>query len=1406
MDKEATSKSRTRIMKIATSFLLAMTTVLRWRPSIPLWATKQPSLRGSLGDCGNLSVVVLALTIGLKTASAEHTIPFANALDRATVSVKRIDSITEQALIIGNGDINALVYSDSGNLELVLTKNDVWDARLDTTLDPPLPTLKRIKELARGHWPNRGMVLPEGSTWEGPDSYHANPYPCPRACARLVMGSNKRRPKWRQIRAQGQRNTWTFRNNTGIMSIEGDAGASNGWKIALPDVSADDYSTLRVTLSGSTNAQYYIDVMDAWGKVVFATQWQTTPTEPHTRLFQLPPDQQADSVILYTQTSDGNQAENRFKTIRFEGSKETLTLNLDSTPSNTSSANLGIRRAVVRIDGAADGPVPATIRALAQQNSFLIDADINARLEQFQTADTPDAKLGQTDGIRWLHQTIPGDLDWPGMEYAVALAQSGPRKVVTIVTSLEAPDVVKAAVQAAQVTIATREAELIAEHEAIWSDFWAASGLEVDDELMEQTWYRGLYFLRCVSKPGVVPPGLFASLTTGSPAWHGDYHTNYNIQQTFWGCYAANHPELAEPYDRLISGYSTRAHWLARTIFDMQGAFYPHVLYAYEPNDPAQVKSPVGRQYIHHVWGFTLGVSAFTVQPLWWHYKYQPDRDFLEQTAYPAVRDVAKFYADFIDQCERRDNHVILAPSVSPEHWGWTENLHRNRNCTFDIGMAQYIFTAAIEGATTLQRDAHLVTRWQKARALLPDYPTTRTETPVVVDVDGAEPINYNITVPATPVFPADIVTWQAPVAQRKLFKRTIDTLQWNGNNSMVMLGVARARLDMPGTLDWMREEVQSRLRPNGTLTLNRRGARFNEFGHYTEQFAATMVLSELLLQSVGDVIRVFPAWPRERDAVFRRLRTQGGFLVSSGMKNGKIDKIEIESTVGGTLRIVSPWKQMTVQRSGDTPCRSLVLDAQGIATVPTEPGDRSTFAENKPNEKPVNIVFILADDLGWADIGCYGSTFYETPNIDRLAATGMRFTDAYAAAPVCSPTRASIMSGKYPARIDTTEWFGGPQPKGYKRNTKLIPAPYCNVLPLEEQTVAETLKDAGYATFFAGKWHLGHEDYWPETQGFDINKGGWTRGGPYGGKKYFSPYGNPRLEDGPDGEHLPDRLASETVTFMEAQQHRPFLAYLSFYSVHTPLISREDLKEKYQEKRKTAPAESWGREGPKKVRLVQNHAVYAGMVEAMDLAVGKVLDGLRNLELEDNTVVIFMSDNGGVATDGGWPTSNLPLRGGKGWLYEGGIREPMIIRWPGVTEPGSVCREPVTSTDFYPTMLDMAKIPPTHRPHIDGVSLAPLLRQSGPLQRKAIYWHYPHYSGGLGGRPGSAVRLGDYKLIEFYEDGHLELYNLAKDIGEQTNLLKKEPHRAQEMHALLKQWRQDVDAKMPSPNSAYKE
>ncbi|MFT5143779.1 MAG: arylsulfatase A-like enzyme [Rhodothermales bacterium] len=451
----------------------------------------------------------------------------------------------------------------------------------------------------------------------------------------------------------------------------------------------------------------------------------------------------------------------------------------------------------------------------------------------------------------------------------------------------------------------------------------------------------------------------------------------------------------------------------------------------------------------------------------------------------------------------------------------------------------------------------------------------------------------------------------------------------------------------------------------------------------------------------------------------------------------------------------------------------------------------------------PPNVLFILVDDLGWADVGFNNpDSFYDTPNLDRLATMSVRFTNAYAAAPVCSPTRASILTGKYPARLAATDYFGAPQPDevGNQWSKPLLPATYEDRMPLEETTLAEALQAGGYATFFAGKWHLGPEGFWPEDQGFDVNRGGITGGGPYGGDRYFSPYGNPRLEDGPAGEHLPDRLATETISFIEDTAEQRFFAYLSFYSVHTPLMARPDLEAKYAARQDSVPPTEWGTEGERRVRLVQNHAIYAGMVEAMDQAVGRVLDHLTERDLIDNTVIVFMSDNGGLSTSEGHPTSNLPLRAGKGWLYEGGIREPMLVRWPGVTNPGTTIGSPVTSTDFYPTILAMAGLPAMPNQHVDGVSLEPLLRGNAPGAERPLFWHYPHY-GNQGGSPGAAVRLGRYKLVEFYEDGRTELYDLEEDWSESRDLAVSLPEIREELLGRLHAWQASAGARFPTRN-----
>ncbi|MDP6526059.1 MAG: sulfatase [Kiritimatiellia bacterium] len=440
------------------------------------------------------------------------------------------------------------------------------------------------------------------------------------------------------------------------------------------------------------------------------------------------------------------------------------------------------------------------------------------------------------------------------------------------------------------------------------------------------------------------------------------------------------------------------------------------------------------------------------------------------------------------------------------------------------------------------------------------------------------------------------------------------------------------------------------------------------------------------------------------------------------------------------------------------------------------------------------NVVVFLVDDLGYMDIGANNpNCFYDTPNIDKLAASGLRFTDGYAANPVCSPTRYSLMTGKYPTRVRATNFFSG------ARSCKFSPAVLNDRMPLSEITLAQLLKKKGYATFFAGKWHLGPtKEFFPQNRGFDVNIGGHKAGGPYTGKRYFAPFKNPEMaEESPEGDHLPDRLAREAAAFIDKNKNKPFLTYLSFYSVHTPLIGRPDLVKKYKEKASKITGEEFADEEQvhgkhaRRVRTLQKHAVYAAMVEAMDQAVGKVLKQLEDSGVAGKTIVFLTSDNGGLATSEGSPTSNLPLRGGKGWVYEGGIREPWIVCYPGVTKPGAVSSELICSIDLFPTVASAAGIKIEHE--VDGIDLRPALG-GGNLNREALYWHYPHYSN-QGGLPGGAVRMGNYKLFERYEDGRFHLYNLKDDIGEKKDLAESMPEKAAEMRAKLHQWYKEVDA-----------
>lgn len=450
------------------------------------------------------------------------------------------------------------------------------------------------------------------------------------------------------------------------------------------------------------------------------------------------------------------------------------------------------------------------------------------------------------------------------------------------------------------------------------------------------------------------------------------------------------------------------------------------------------------------------------------------------------------------------------------------------------------------------------------------------------------------------------------------------------------------------------------------------------------------------------------------------------------------------------------------------------------------------------------NFVFILVDDLGVRDIGIEGSTFYETPNIDALARSGMRFENGYAACQVCSPSRASILLGKAPPRHGITQWIGSPSGLEWRRNDPVMPAEYAHHLPHADTTIAEALRAAGYATFFAGKWHLGAEGSWPEDHGFDINKGGWEPGSPKGG--FFAPWENPRLESGPDGESLTLRLANETAAFIESSKEKPFLAYLSFYAVHAPLETTEALCNKYRAKAKAMgladAKERFAFDRRLPVRQVQDHPVYAGMMETLDTAVGIVLRKLEETGLDKNTVVIFTSDNGGVSSGDAFATSLLPLRGGKGRQWEGGIREPFYIRAPGVAKPGSSTPVPAIHMDFFPTMLELAGIPPLPEQHVDGVSLVPLLA-GGAIAERDLFWHYPHY-GNQGGEPSSIIRSKEWKLIFYHEDGRCELYNLAADIGEQDDLARQHPEKVAALKKKLDAWLADAGAVMPKSDPRF--
>lgn len=712
-------------------------------------------------------------------------IPFPEALDAARVELTSLASAQTESLMLGNGDLYGIVWEDSGTLSMRVTKNDIWDARVDTSKDAPLPKVDIRKSTVTG-------------TKGAPPSYRL-PYPQPRCAAVIRIGPRR-------------------------------AGGS------------------------------------------------------------------------------------------------------------AKSAALDLRRAVATVRGGSR----TDIRILADRNVILLHTSDEVRLEAIGAGTLPAATTGKKDGIAWLRQKLPGDDngDWGGMEYALAVADKGDRKAVSLVTSYDIKDgdVLDAAIALVRKTATGDDADLIAAHEKAWQAFWGRSGVELADEVMQRWWYRMLYFAKTVCKPGTAPVGLMPPLGTDKTPWHADYHHNYNSWQAFWPLPATNHPELADPWIAYNHRMLPRFQFLAKATYDCDGAFAPISSFLHEP-DPAVCKSANKRQMSMNPWGLTIGLMGMTVQSMWQKHLCDPNRAYMEAKIYPTLREAARFYVNFMGRCRKgEEGKVLLGPSYSPEHGAWGI-----ADCPFDIAYVRYTLDAFIQASAELDRDADLAARCCRAKQQLGPYPTTtHNGAEIVVDWRGGGHIAvHNITVPAVPVFPGDQVTWFSPEAERELFRRTIKATRFNGNNSQVMFNIAKARLSMPeGYTDGRKWFVSMEL-PNGFF-------RWKGHAHGTfmgEMIGIAGLIDEYLLQSVSDRIRVFPCWPRDKDARFAGLLAQGGFVVSAEQKGGKVTRIEITSRAGKTLRVLSTWRQIVMRRGPGGP-EPVTPDASGIVTVPTRPGETLAFTE----------------------------------------------------------------------------------------------------------------------------------------------------------------------------------------------------------------------------------------------------------------------------------------------------------------------------------------------------------------------------------------------------------------------------------------------------------------------------
>lgn len=861
------------------------------------------------------------------TCAEEPSIPFPSALKAAAVVQNRLDDIGRQSLVLGNGDLNALLWADNGLLRMRVTKNDLWDARIDTSRDPDLLSMDIQKR-----------------TWRGgtrtPPSWHDHPYPQPRCAAVVVIGQAQQGAAcWKCVR-RSDRNDWRGLQGHAVMSVSGTPGASAGYRLALPASTTPAYASIRIRLSGTPNARHYVNVIDSAGQDLARSGWHETPGKAEEISFEFSVKQAPAALELYIMTEDGKPAENRYGLIAFEG--DSGRRELDLAP-NTALAGipsrLDLQRAVATIE--MPGKIRTTVRALAHRNVFLIHSPEAVSLEQVKAPHLPAARLGKTGGVKWLHMKMPGDLDYPGMAYALAVAGKDECKAVSMMTSFDTSgNVLDGAIRLARETINADPVTLIAEHEKGWGNFWSASGVKLGDSFFQDAWYRNLYYMRCFCRPGTsMPITLYAGLAQDRTGWHGAPTLDYNFQQTFWPSLVCNHVDLMEPYVAMLEAFAPRGRWLARKTYGLDGLFYPVNIFGPEHRvAPEGARSKNARQIAYVPWSYGLGLTGWALQNVWLRYKFQPDRGYLARV-YPLLRDGAEFYANVMAQCrDDADGKAEIGPSYNPEHGPFG-----TFNNPVDITYFRFLLDAAGEAARLLGRDEKLAERWRFQLSRIPDYETTPFEgKPIVANWTGATAASvkvHNVAVPTVPIFPGNQVCWFSPARQKRLFERTLRWIRHNGNNSHIMVNVARARLSFPEAYTKTRAHFSKIATPNGLY------ASWPGHGYFlAESWAFAGLASEFLLQSVQDIIRVFPAWPDDQDAAFVNLRAQGGFLVTAEQAGGKVRYVKVKSTVGGRLQLVSPWPAIRVRRKGGL--ETLETDQRGIASLHTEPGEELRFAE----------------------------------------------------------------------------------------------------------------------------------------------------------------------------------------------------------------------------------------------------------------------------------------------------------------------------------------------------------------------------------------------------------------------------------------------------------------------------